>query len=395
MKKMLFSMAFAALALGVSAQQYVVKGKATPGQSVVYYRNLQSNNVDSVKVGKDGTFTLQGDAQQQPFLQLSEQRDLNNSLVAVLDGTVTVDLPTSTVSGTTENALLNNTQSVVAKKVPGIIALVSQLKQYQAEGKVGTPEFKALADQYEQAVKAVGTLVKKSLKDHPEAVSNAPLFYLYGSLLEEEEIQALIASKAACFSTPLLQPLVDQFAHRAEAMKSHQPGSQFKDIALQTPQGATKRLSDYCGKGNYVLVDFWASWCGPCRAEMPHVKALYEKYHSKGFEIVGVSLDNDKAAWTGAIQRMNLTWPHLSDLKGWQSEAAALYGISSIPATLLIDPQGKIVAFGLRGDQLDAKVAELYANAPDVQTTTPDAVTGATTQAHTAGKARPGKGVRK
>ena len=248
MKKMLFSMAFAALALGASAQQYVVKGKATPGQSVVYYRNLQSNNVDSVKVGKDGTFTLQGDAQQQPFLQLSEQRDLNNSLVAVLDGTVTVDLPTSTVSGTTENALLNNTQSVVAKKVPGIIALVSQLKQYQAEGKVGTPEFKALADQYEQAVTEVGALVKKSLKDHPEAVSNAPLFYLYGSLLEEEEIQALIASKAACFSTPLLQPLVDQFAHRAEAMKSHQPGSQFKDIALQTPQGATKRLSDYCGK---------------------------------------------------------------------------------------------------------------------------------------------------
>ena len=269
------------------------------------------------------------------------------------------------MSGTTENALLNNTQSVVAKKVPGIIALVSQLKQYQAEGKGSTPEFKALADQYKQAVTEVGALVKKSLKDHPEAVSNAPLFYLYGSLLDEEDIQALIASKAACFSTPLLQPLVDQFAHRAEAMKSRQPGSQFKDIALQTPQGATKRLSDYCGKGNYVLVDFWASWCGPCRAEMPRVKALYEKYHSKGFEIVGVSLDNDKAAWTGAIQRMNLTWPHLSDLKGWQSEAAALYGISAIPATLLIDPQGKIIAFGLRGDQLDAKVAELYANADD------------------------------
>lgn len=395
MKKMLFSMAFAALALGVSAQQYVVKGKATPGQSVVYYRNLQSNNVDSVKVGKDGTFTLQGDARQQPFLQLSEQRDLNNSLVAVLDGTVTVDLPTSTVSGTTENALLNNTQSVVAKKVPGIIALVSQLKQYQAEGKVGTPEFKALADQYEQAVTEVGALVKKSLKDHPEAVSNAPLFYLYGSLLDEEEIQALIASKAACFSTPLLKPLVDQFTRRAEAMKLHQPGSQFKDIALQTPQGATKRLSDYCGKGNYVLVDFWASWCGPCRAEMPNVKKAYEKYHSKGFEIVGVSLDNDKAAWTGAIQRMNLTWPHLSDLKGWQSEAAALYGISSIPATMLVDPQGKIVEFGLRGEQLEVKLAELYANAPDVQTTTPDAVTGATKVERTAGKARPGKRVRK
>ena len=395
MKKLIFSLAFAAFALGAAAQQYVVKGKATPGQSVVYYRNLQSNKVDSVKVGKDGTFTLQGDAQKQPFLQLSEQRDLNRSLVAVLDGTVMVDLPTSTVSGTTENALLNNTQTAVVQKVPGIIAVVEQLKKLHGEGKTSTPEFKTLERQYNQSVAEVGELVKKSLKEHPEAVSNAPLFYLYGSLLDEEDIQALIASKAACFSTPLLQPLVEQFTMRAESMKLHQPGSSFKDLELQTPQGATKRLSDYCGKGNYVLVDFWASWCGPCRAEMPRVKALYEKYHAKGFEIVGISLDNDKAAWTGAIQRMNLSWPHLSDLKGWQSTAAATYGISSIPATLLIDPQGKIVAFGLRGDQLDAKVAELYATAPDVQTAAPDAMTGATTQAHTAGKARPGKRERK
>ena len=241
----------------------------------------------------------------------------------------------------------------------------------------------------------MGALVKKSIAEHPQSTANAPLFYIYGGLLDEDEIQKLIASNAACFSTPLLKPLVDQFTRRAEAMKLHQPGSQFKDIALQTPQGATKRLSDYCGKGNYVLVDFWASWCGPCRAEMPNVKKAYEKYHGKGFEIVGVSLDNDKAAWTGAIQRMNLPWIHLSDLKGWQSEAAALYGISSIPATMLVDPQGKIVEFGLRGEQLEVKLAELYANAPDVQTDTPDAMTGATKAERTAGKARPGKRVRK
>jgi len=386
MKKMIFTLAFAALALGASAQQYVVKGKAAAGQSTVYYRNLQSNQVDSVKVGKDGTFTLQGDAHNQPFLQLANSRYFNESIVAVLDGTV---------SGTTENALLNSSQSVLAKQVPGVMSLVSQLKDLLADGKAGTPEFNALQAQYEKTVGEMGALVKKSIAEHPQSTANAPLFYIYGSLLDEDEIQKLIASNAACFSTPLLKPLVDQFTRRAEAMKLHQPGSQFTDIALQTPQGATKRLSDYCGKGNYVLVDFWASWCGPCRAEMPNVKKAYEKYHRKGFEIVGVSLDNDKAAWTGAIQRMNLPWIHLSDLKGWQSEAAALYGISSIPATMLVDPQGKIVEFGLRGEQLEVKLAELYANAPDVQTAAPDAVTGATKMEQPAGKARPGKRVRK
>lgn len=394
MKKMIFTLAFAALSLGASALQYVVKGRAA-GQSTVYYRNLQSNQVDSVKVGKDGTFTLQGDAHNQPFLQLSNSRYFDESIVAVLDGTVSVDLPTATVSGTTENALLNSSQSVLAKQVPGVMSLVSQLKDLLADGKAGTPEFNALQAQYEKTVGEMGALVKKSIAEHPQSTANAPLFYIYGSLLDEDEIQKLIASNAACFSTPLLKPIVDQFAHRAEAMKLRQPGSQFKDIALQTPQGATKRLSDYCGKGNYVLVDFWASWCGPCRAEMPNVKKAYEKYHRKGFEIVGVSLDNDKAAWTGAIQRMNLPWIHLSDLKGWQSEAAALYGISSIPATMLVDPQGKIVEFGLRGEQLEVKLAELYANAPDVQTTTPDAVTGATKVERSADKARPGKRVRK
>ena len=386
MKKMIFTLAFAALALGASAQQYVVKGKAAAGQSMVYYRNLQSNQVDSVKVGKDGTFTLQGDAHNQPFLQLANSRYFNESIVAVLDGTV---------SGTTENALLNSSQSVLAKQVPGVMSLVSQLKDLLADGKAGTPEFNALQAQYEKTVGEMGALVKKSIAEHPQSTANAPLFYIYGSLLDEDEIQKLIASNAACFSTPLLKPLVDQFTRRAEAMKLHQPGSQFTDIALQTPQGATKRLSDYCGKGNYVLVDFWASWCGPCRAEMPNVKKAYEKYHRKGFEIVGVSLDNDKTAWTGAIQRLGLPWIHLSDLKGWQSEAAALYGISSIPATMLVDPQGKIVEFGLRGEQLEVKLAELYANAPDVQTAAPDAVTGATKMEQPAGKARPGKRVRK
>ena len=112
-------------------------------------------------------------------------------------------------------------------------------------------------------------------------------------------------------------------------------------------------------RGKYVLIDFWASWCGPCRKENPNVVRLYNQYKDKNFEIFGVSLDQDREKWLKAIQDDNLTWTHVSDLKFWQSAAAQLYNVNSIPATVLIDPQGKIVAKNLRGQALEDKVAQL------------------------------------
>lgn len=139
------------------------------------------------------------------------------------------------------------------------------------------------------------------------------------------------------------------------ALRKGQPAP---DIALPGPDGQIYRLSSLRGK--WVLIDFWASWCRPCRMENPNVVRLYQKYHPKGFEIFGVSLDYQREAWLQAIKQDNLMWTHVSDLKGWQSAAAQLYRINSIPSTVLVDPEGRIAAKGLRGASLEARLREIY-----------------------------------
>ncbi|NND94492.1 MAG: AhpC/TSA family protein [Flavobacteriales bacterium] len=142
------------------------------------------------------------------------------------------------------------------------------------------------------------------------------------------------------------------------ALAKLSPGSQAPDIDLQTPDGKFVSLSSM--KGKYVLIDFWASWCGPCRRENPNVVKLYQKYGGKDFEILGVSLDSNKDRWIGAIEKDGLEWEHVSDLKKWNSKAAADYGVRSIPFTVLVDREGKVVATKLRGKALEDKLSEIF-----------------------------------
>ena len=136
-------------------------------------------------------------------------------------------------------------------------------------------------------------------------------------------------------------------------------GQPYVDFTQETPEGDLLSVSELVGKSKLLLIDFWASWCGPCRAENPNVLAVYKDYHEKGFDVLGVSLDMKKENWIRAIEADGLIWHNISDLKYWNNEAAKTYAISSIPSNVLLDENGIIIAKNLRGEDLRKKVEEI------------------------------------
>jgi len=146
---------------------------------------------------------------------------------------------------------------------------------------------------------------------------------------------------------------------RLDNMKTSTSGNPYKEIHSFSPEGDALTLSQFIGNGNYVLLHFWASWCGPCREGTPKLVEIYEKHKGNNFQMIGFSLDNKEDAWRLGLEKLNMTWHQMSDCKGWESNAVTDYAVQSIPCTFIIDPEGKIIERGLYGDELAEKIDSL------------------------------------
>ncbi|MDR0757758.1 MAG: AhpC/TSA family protein [Tannerella sp.] len=211
-------------------------------------------------------------------------------------------------------------------------------------------------DLYAEYLKQDEVVIEDFIKAHPKSlVATYVLYRNFSYRLSPEEIQANIRLlDSSLWETQYVKTLKEL----AETLLSVAPGKSAPDFIADDTEGQPVALSSRLGSG-YVLLDFWASWCPPCRRENPHLVALYNKYKDRGFDIFSVSLDRTKDAWLKGIADDNLTWTHVSDLKYWHSAPAALYGVRAIPSNFLIDRDGVIVAKNLGGDALEAKLAEL------------------------------------
>ena len=364
MKYFSFLLSLSVLIISCSDGKSKISGNIENAKNeTLYFEQLTStkvNKLDSVKIEKNGDFTMNVKIPEYGYyrVRLSD----NNFITLLLDSTSRVELTADalnmqdgyTIKGSPESekiaSLFNGMKQTFATR-DSLSKLYNMLAQ---QGKLDTITAASLTSQF--------LAINKSNRDYILNFANEN----YNSLLPLLAVEYLNPQEDVAEITKIVEGLNANFPNsdyvkplvaRVSELKRLAIGSEAPEIVVNNPDGNQISLSSLRGK--VVLIDFWASWCRPCRMENPNVVKVYQKFKDKGFEIFGVSLDKGKPEWVEAIKADGLTWKHGSELAFWSSSFVKTYNIDGIPKTVLVDKNGIIIAKDLRGPQLEQKLAEV------------------------------------
>lgn len=377
MKYIFFSIIGALITVSCSnnrSKNFVVTGNLKNAPvTVVYleqiaYDNMPPQVIDSTTM-RNGVFTLKGTSSEESLLQLRFPAFENSPVFFIVNDEPAVQLNGNWAN--TRQSIFKNSPASERLRVfvDSLSATQQQLFAMQQQLDIlrtqGDSVVQVQQSKLNQLLQSFRGYVKQTADNDP-----SPIVSMFATSLNTgtsmEENEAMFNNLIKRFPKHIgIQTVVNQYregvaaANKQQQKKATGPaiGSIAPEITLPDVNGKSFSLSSL--RGNYVLVDFWASWCGPCRMENPKLVEVYNKFKSKNFTILGVSLDKTKEDWIEAINKDGLTWIHISDLKFWESAAVTLYGFNSIPYNVLIDREGKIVAINLRADELERKLGEL------------------------------------
>lgn len=366
-----------------SSEKGIIKGELSgvqPGSSVLL-KSFQKNSLITIgktKTDSAGQFSLTPNSPlKKGYYQILI--DKRRPIVVVTDSTESVFvtanvgegrryLTNSEIKGSTSSSKLNDYYDI-------IMPLQSAIEENQKKTRTASGEERsALEKEVLGIINQIDSITKDYINTNKgDACTLAALENLNPKTRGDIYKSVLADVKEELGKTSYYRMLNEKYrsASNPRTLKNQPPPQRQKknskygvgdvapDIVMDDPNGVTRRLSDL--KGKVVLIDFWASWCGPCRRENPHVVHAYNKYNSKGFEVFSVSLDSDKNRWMSAIQQDGLIWPnHVSDLQGWRNQASKGYGVSSIPHTVLVGKDGVIIGTHLRGAALEAELKKIF-----------------------------------
>ena len=361
MKKLIFVCCLVAIFVACKDKsKFTVEGKfENQGQEKkVFLYGMASNNMvilDSTTLSEKGEFKFSRVSPEADFYRINIGQ--NEYMIIAKNGddiNLNADLNNKnhdyTISGAEDADKLTEFTKLKNDYAAKIEVIKAEFEQQVASNPTAREEIvKQITPRYMKAIEDLNVAVIKFAMDNTKSLVS---FYAI-SLVNPSGNEAAMVSYAEKVDENLKKnSAVKAFVEKVTKLKAVQIGAQAPDFSIAGLDGNTIKLADF--KGKYVLIDFWASWCGPCRNENPNVVKAYNKFKDRNFTILGISLDKDKAAWQQAIKQDGLTWAHASELADFEGSTVRLYQVDAIPSSFLLDPAGKIVARNLRGEELDA-----------------------------------------